>query len=135
MCDYKVYLSRKSQTYVLNKVKAMSLRTVTSHLSLRRCILEKQTVSAEPAQLRYVPWPCITPTRLERNHSLQLTRYEHHLCGMLLFPLFLFHAVAKRAGVRNADRPNTETTVFALSGSARSGAEFVYTKMWALSGK
>ena len=47
---------------------------------------------------------------------------------MLLFPLFLFHTVAKRAGVRKVDQPNTEMTVFILSGSARSGGEFVYTK-------
>lgn len=43
--------------------------------------------------------------------------------------------VARRAGVRTADRPNTETSVFALSQPARSGAKFVYTEMWALSGK
>lgn len=77
---------------------------------------------------------CI-PTCSERKHSLQLTRYEHHLCGMLLFPLFVFHTVAKRAGVRLCDRQNTETSVFVLAESARSGAKFVDTKMWALSGK
>ena len=54
---------------------------------------------------------------------------------MLLFPLFLFLAVAKRAGVRMTDWLNTETSVFVLSESARSGAKFVYTKMWALGGK
>lgn len=43
--------------------------------------------------------------------------------------------VARRAGVRTADRPNTETSVFALSLAARSGAKSVYTEMWALSGK
>lgn len=50
------------------------------------------------------------------------------------FFFFFFHTVAKRAGVRIADRPNTETSVFVLPESARSGAKFVYTKMWALSG-
>lgn len=56
------------------------------------------------------------------------TRYEHHLCGALPFPLFLFHSVAIRAGVRIADRPNTEASVFSLSKSARRGAKFVYIK-------
>lgn len=49
-------------------------------------------------------------------------------------PLFLFHTVAKPAGVRITDQPNTETPVFVLPESARSGAKFVYTKIWALSG-
>lgn len=49
--------------------------------------------------------------------------------------LFLLDAVAKRAGVRIADRLNTETSVFVLSESARSGAKFVYTKTWPLSEK
>lgn len=75
------------------------------------------------------------PTCLERKQSLQLTRYEHHLCGMLLFPLFVFHAAAKRAGVRICDWLNTETSVFVFTECARSGAKFVDTKMWALSGK
>lgn len=49
------------------------------------------------------------------------------ICRKLLF--LLFHAVARRAGVRLGDRPNTET-VSLFSVSARKGAKFVFTKMW-----
>lgn len=46
-----------------------------------------------------------------------------------------FSTVGKHAGVRVADPPNTERSVFVPTETAVSGAKFVYTKMWALHGK